>query len=100
MFYRCLDSGNSFQDGFLEVIEPGDTEESFEFTEDDVMLRFHEDCRNYKKSVAKNKTAMIEYNQFKVGPELKEVILSISKQITGDENFLDMGKYECSLIYK
>uniref|UniRef100_A0A8C2Z4R4 Multiple inositol-polyphosphate phosphatase 1b n=2 Tax=Cyclopterus lumpus TaxID=8103 RepID=A0A8C2Z4R4_CYCLU len=69
--HRCVSSVEAFQEGLQQ--HWGTTDVQYFHQLDDELLRFFERCRGYVEAVEKNRTALLEVEKFKHGPEMEAV---------------------------
>lgn len=77
--HRCVSSAEAFQDGLRQAgTQTGTWTGDYIHEVDDLLLRFFERCRGYMEGVESNRTALMEVERFKQGPELKTVLNRVS----------------------
>lgn len=91
---RTKDSAHSFYDGFTRVLQEEVEEDDDEYEPEviDKLLRFHDLCEKYVKSVGENKTALQEYYNFQSGNLVTAIRNKIIKKLGISEEMLNGGK--------
>ncbi|XP_037320205.2 multiple inositol polyphosphate phosphatase 1-like isoform X2 [Pungitius pungitius] len=77
--HRCVSSVEAFQEGLQH--HWGDTDVHYRHLVDDKLMRFFEHCRGYVEAVEKNRTALLEVQKFKHGPEMEVVRRKVAEKL-------------------
>ena len=92
---RARDSAHSFYDGFVRVLQEEVDEEEDEYEPEisDKLLRFHDLCEKYIKSVGDNKTALKEFYDFQSGELVNQIKNKIVKKLDVQSDAISESKY-------
>lgn len=97
---RTKDSSKSFYRGFVRVLQEEIEEDDDEYEPEviDKLLRFHDLCEKYVKSVGENKTALKEYYSFQSGSLVTSIKDKVAEKLGISEETLDGGKINVFFI--
>ncbi|KAM8837124.1 multiple inositol polyphosphate phosphatase 1b [Spinachia spinachia] len=94
--HRCVSSVEAFQEGLQHHWRRTDVH--YRHLVDDKLMRFFEHCRGYVEGVEKNRTALLEVQKFKHGPEMEGVKRKVAERLGLPQHHLTADLVEAAFF--
>ncbi|XP_035982725.1 multiple inositol polyphosphate phosphatase 1 isoform X2 [Fundulus heteroclitus] len=94
--HRCVNSTLSFKEGLTEMWAIRDVEFGHEVN--DALMRFFDQCTRFVQEVDGNRSAVIEVQKFKQGPEIMRVREKIAERLGVPSSFITHDLAEAAFL--